>query len=72
MLVVLAWTYAGSRARGWVTLLLVLPLLVGASRLYEGAHHLSDVLSSLLLVSVWVVVTAKVLVSDRSRLFGAR
>ena len=72
MLVMLAWTYAGSRARGWATLLLVLPLLIGVARLYEGAHHLSDVLSSLLFVTVWVVVTAKVLLSDRSRLFGAR
>ncbi len=66
MLVVLVWTYAGRRARGWATLLLVLPLLIGASRLYEGAHHLSDVLSSLLFVSVWVVVAAKVLLSDRA------
>ncbi len=66
MLVVLAWIYAGRRARGWATLFLVLPLLVAASRMYEGAHHLSDVLSSLLFVSLWVVVAAKVLVSDRT------
>lgn len=76
MLMVLAWTYAGRRARGWATLLLVLPLLVAASRLYEGAHHLSDVLSSLLFVSAWVVVAAIVLLSDRAahahRLEGER
>lgn len=66
MLVVLVWTYAGRRARGWTTLLVVLPLLIGASRLYEGAHHLSDVLSSLLFASVWVVVAAKVLLPDRA------
>jgi len=66
MLVVLAWIYAGRRAGGWATLFLVLPLLVAASRMYEGAHHLSDVLSSLLFVSLWVVVAAKVLVPDRT------
>lgn len=66
VLVVLGWTYAGRRARGWATLLLVLPLLIGASRLYEGAHHLSDVLGSLLFVSVWVLVAAKVMLPNRA------
>lgn len=58
--VILVWTYARA-ARWWVTPLLVLPLLVGVGRLYEGAHHLSDVLTSLLYAAAWLTVMARTL-----------
>lgn len=63
-IVVLVWTYA-PRARWWVTPLLVLPVLVMISRLYEGAHHLSDVLTSLVFASIWLTFTAKTLLPGR-------
>ena len=57
-IVVLSWTYARA-ARWWVTpLLLVLPLVVLVARLYQGAHHLSDVLTSLVFASIWVGTVA--------------
>jgi undecaprenyl-diphosphatase len=46
-------TYAPS-ARRWVLPLLALPLLTLLSRLYQGAHHLSDVLTALAYAAVWV------------------
>jgi membrane-associated phospholipid phosphatase len=58
--VVLTWTYARS-ARWWVTPLLVLPLCTLLARLYQGAHHLTDVLSSLVFASIWTGVVALVL-----------
>ena len=60
LMVVLVWTYARA-ARWWVLPLLVLPLLVGVARLYEGAHFLSDALTSLLLASAWLAVTTTTL-----------
>jgi undecaprenyl-diphosphatase len=57
LIVVLVWTYA-RRARWWVSPLLLLPLLVAVSRLYEGAHHLSDVLTSLVFATTWLTVAA--------------
>jgi membrane-associated phospholipid phosphatase len=60
LLVVLAWTYA-HRARWWVTPLLLIPPLVAVARLYEGAHHLSDVLASVLYGCVWLAATTTVL-----------
>jgi membrane-associated phospholipid phosphatase len=61
LIVVLAWTYA-SKARWWVTPVLISPLLVAVARLYEGAHHLTDVLTSALFASIWLTVTAMTLV----------
>ncbi len=60
LIVVLVWTYARV-ARWWVTPLLLLPLLVMVSRMYEGAHHLSDVLTSVVYASIWLRVTATTL-----------
>ena len=62
LIVVLAWTYARS-ARWWVVPLLVLPLLVAVARLYEGAHFLSDALTSLLFASAWLAVTTTTLLA---------
>lgn len=60
LVVVLVWAYTRS-ARWWVTPLLLVPPLVAVSRLYEGAHHLSDVLTSMLYGSVWLAATTTVL-----------
>lgn len=68
VLVVLAWAYAGRRVRWWTTALLVLPVLVAVSRMYEGAHHLSDVLSSMLFGAAWVLVAAVALLGERGPL----
>ena len=57
--VVLVWAYA-RQARWWVTPLVLVPPLVALARLYEGAHHLSDVLTSVVYASVWLAATATV------------
>jgi len=49
-------TYA-PRALRWELPLLGLPVLTLLSRLYEGAHHLSDVLTGLVYATIWVAVT---------------
>jgi len=64
-IVVLTWTYAGA-ARWWVTPLLLLPLFVLVSRLYQGAHYLSDALTSLAFASAWLVVVSRVLLRGQS------
>ncbi|HEU4513772.1 MAG TPA: phosphatase PAP2 family protein [Nocardioidaceae bacterium] len=52
-LVVLTWTYTKGRHR-WMAALLVLPVVALVARLYQGAHHLSDVLTSLVYAPVWL------------------
>ena len=54
---ILVWTYF--RAARWLAvLLLVLPLFTLVSRLYLGAHHLTDALTSVVYGSVWLAVVA--------------
>ncbi len=66
-IVVLTWTYAGA-ARRWITPLAVLPVVVLVARLYQGAHHLTDVLTSLVFASAWlVIVTREILRPDAKR-----
>lgn len=45
--------------RGVVGLLVLVPFLVALSRLYQGAHHLTDVVTSLLYASAWLLVLAR-------------
>jgi membrane-associated phospholipid phosphatase len=60
-LAVLIWRRSPRRWR-WVCVPLVaVPPLVGVARLYLGAHHLSDVVTSLVFMSVWLAVAAAVL-----------
>ena len=49
-----------------VALLACVPLFVAASRLYQGAHHLTDVGTSLVYGAVWLAVLAALLL-PRSR-----
>jgi undecaprenyl-diphosphatase len=51
-IVVLTWAY--TNAGWWVTPLLLVPVLTAATRAYQGAHHLSDVLVTLLYAATWV------------------
>ena len=58
ILAVLLW--ACTRVdRRWLVLLAVLPLLTLLSRLYQGAHHLTDVLAALLYATAWTLVVAR-------------
>ncbi len=60
----LARTVRGSRR--WAWLLLLAPVVVAPSRLYEGAHHPTDVLTSLVFAPLWVAAVAHVLLPGRS------
>ncbi|WP_426244323.1 phosphatase PAP2 family protein [Nocardioides sp. LHG3406-4] len=60
----LAW--AAPRTRRWARLLLLLPLCVAVARLYQGAHHPTDVLASLLFTTAWLGGVAWVLLPGRS------
>ena len=68
-IVVLAWVYA-RRSRRWVWPLLALPALVLLARLYQGAHHLTDVLTSIVYASVWLLVLARLLLTARTSASG--
>jgi undecaprenyl-diphosphatase len=62
--VYLARTVPGSLR--WAWLLFLAPVIVAPARLYEGAHHPTDVLTSLVFAPLWVAVVAHVLLPDRS------
>jgi len=67
LLIVLVWTYLRA-ARWWAAPLAVLPVVVLLARLYQGAHHLSDVLTSLVYASAWVTaLTVLLLLPGRRR-----
>jgi undecaprenyl-diphosphatase len=57
-LLLLAWVYSRA-ARPWVWLLVLLPVLVLLARLYQGAHHLTDVATSVAYASAWLAVLAR-------------
>lgn len=52
--------------RAWAVLLVVVPLACASARLYQGAHHLSDVLTSVVYATVWIALAAR-LVLGRDR-----
>ncbi len=49
------------RARRWLSLVLLVTILVALARLYQGAHHPTDVLTSLVFATAWVAVVDRVL-----------
>jgi len=57
---VLVWWLA-PRARPWIWVPALVPVLVALSRLYEGAHHVTDVLASVCYAVAWVGVVSTVL-----------
>ncbi len=54
-IVLLMGVYAPA-ARRWAGVLVALPLVVLVARLYQGAHHPTDVLTSLAYASIWLAV----------------
>ena len=59
---IVLWVAAvAPRWRRWVWPLLLAPLVVAPSRLYQGAHHPTDVMASLVFATVWVLVVARVI-----------
>jgi undecaprenyl-diphosphatase len=60
----LLWAYT-RMTRGWLTVLAVIPVWTMVARLYEGAHHLSDVLTAFVVTSVWLVVCLRLLLPVR-------
>jgi undecaprenyl-diphosphatase len=52
------------KARGWTWLLFLVPLVVAPSRLYQGAHHPTDVMTSLVFAPIWVAMVARVLLPE--------
>lgn len=44
--------------RGAAVVLAVIPVFVAASRLYQGAHHLTDVATSMVFGTVWLATVA--------------
>lgn len=57
-LAILIWIYLDRRWRPIAAGLLVLPPIVAVSRLYQGVHHLTDVLASLVIISLWLALMA--------------
>ncbi|HTE71920.1 MAG TPA: phosphatase PAP2 family protein [Actinomycetes bacterium] len=65
-LVLLSLVFAYTRAsRGWGMLLVVVPLACLAARLYQGAHHLSDVLTSVVYAAAWIGIVARLVFGQR-------
>jgi undecaprenyl-diphosphatase len=64
-IVVLTAVYVGSRRV--VMPILLLPVLVLLARLYQGAHHLTDVLTSVVYASAWLLVCARLLLEPDPR-----
>ena len=62
-LLVLLW----HRLKWAACLLALVPPIVAVSRLYEGAHHLTDVLTSLVAATAWLVVLARVVDPNQER-----
>jgi membrane-associated phospholipid phosphatase len=63
----LIWMFSARRWRWLSAALIVLPLLVALARLYLGAHHPSDVLTSIVFMSAWLAVAAVVLLRGATR-----
>ena len=64
-LVALLWAY--TRVARWVlVVLVVVPAYTMLSRLYVGAHHVTDVLTAFVAALVWLLVCARLLLPSRS------
>jgi membrane-associated phospholipid phosphatase len=63
-LAALLWAY--TRTAGWLIAVLVLvPAYTMVSRLYVGAHHVTDVLTAFLAALVWLLVCTRLLLPQR-------
>jgi membrane-associated phospholipid phosphatase len=59
-------SWLAPRTRPWIWLLLLIPVYVALARLYQGAHHPTDVLASLLYTTVWLAVVATTVLHRRT------
>ena len=58
------------RSRPWLLPLFLVPLLVALARLYEGAHHPTDVLTSLVCMTAWLAAVSQVLLRGTDQRAG--
>jgi membrane-associated phospholipid phosphatase len=65
----LVWWLA-PRARPWVWVLALVPVFVALARLYEGAHHVTDVLASVCYASAWLAVVSTAFYRRSGRVGG--
>jgi undecaprenyl-diphosphatase len=65
VLAALLWAYT-QVARGLIVLLVVVPAYTMVSRLYVGAHHVSDVLVAFAYAGLWLVLCARLLLPARA------
>ena len=63
-LAVLLWAYTRVAVR-LLVVLVVVPAYTMVSRLYVGAHHVSDVLTAFGYATVWLLVCARLLLPTR-------
>jgi len=61
----LLWAYT-QVARGVLALLVVVPAYTMVSRLYVGAHHVSDVLTAFVYAGLWLLLCARMLLPSRT------
>jgi undecaprenyl-diphosphatase len=64
-LAALLWAYTRVHA-ALLVVLVVIPLWTMLARLYIGAHHVSDVLTELVIVTIWIWTCARLLLPARS------
>jgi membrane-associated phospholipid phosphatase len=60
----LLWAYTRV-PKALLVVLVVIPLWTMLARLYAGAHHLSDVLTELVVASLWILTCARLLLPAR-------
>jgi membrane-associated phospholipid phosphatase len=60
----LLWAYTRI-AKGLIAVLVLLPAWTMVSRLYEGAHHLTDVLTAFVAAACWLLVCSRMLLPER-------
>lgn len=65
VLAALLWAYTRV-ARRLLALLVVVPAYTMVSRLYVGAHHISDVLTAFVYAGLWLVLCARLLLPGRA------
>jgi undecaprenyl-diphosphatase len=66
VLAALLWAY--TRVARWVLVLLVaVPAYTMISRLYVGAHHVSDVLTAFVYAGLWLLLCARMLLPGRGQ-----
>lgn len=65
-------TRSGPGRRAWAWLLLLIPVAVGASRLYRGMHHPSDVAAAVLLGTAAILIARYAVLGSQTSAVTAR